>query len=414
MPERPHRNVLLLAYAYPPDNSAGAARPARFAKYLPNFGYRALVLTAAAQPNSESLGYVLDPRPRWLQRLWRLIPEVGLAWIRPALDAAERMISECGCDAVMSTFPPLAAHLVALRLKRRCGVRWVADFRDPLHGSPGRRRRLTRLADPVIERLIFRHADALVANTAAVAHLWRQRYPEARRKIFLIWNGFDPDDTVGPAPIPERGFKLLLHLGDLYPTRHPGPVLEAMDRLIRRGLLNPAELKVQLIGSQLEDTGNPDAFRPFIEARLAEFLPRVSTAEARRAMAEADYLLLLDLATPRPLQVPSKLFDYIRIGRPILAVTEKNSPTDRILARAAIPHTTIYWHDSPEERERKVLDFLNWPSAPQPPSEWFGRMFNGVTQARTLASILDSVCGARHRQARTAGSKPRTSERIPA
>ena len=41
--------VLLLAYHFPPDNASGSARPFRFYKYLPEYGYEPHVITASPQ-----------------------------------------------------------------------------------------------------------------------------------------------------------------------------------------------------------------------------------------------------------------------------------------------------------------------------------------------------------------------------
>ena len=112
MSGRPPADVLLLAYSFPPSNAAGAARPARFAKYLGRFGYRATVITAT-RPQDPSAGeviYVADREPAWQKRLWRLGIEAGLSWIRPATRAAGELLSKRRFDAVLSTSPPLAAH----------------------------------------------------------------------------------------------------------------------------------------------------------------------------------------------------------------------------------------------------------------------------------------------------------------
>src|ERR1700745_3579370 len=39
------RNLLLITYNYPPRNSIGALRPGALAKYLPDYDWRAIVLT---------------------------------------------------------------------------------------------------------------------------------------------------------------------------------------------------------------------------------------------------------------------------------------------------------------------------------------------------------------------------------
>ncbi|HWR53534.1 MAG TPA: glycosyltransferase, partial [Bryobacteraceae bacterium] len=326
------RDLLLIAYHYPPNTAAGAARPARFAKYLPQFGYRARVLTATG--SGEDVRLVADSRPWWTKRLWRLAPETGLTWAGPAARQAETL-ARAGLPAMLSTAPPMAAHAAALLVKRRVPpIKWIADFRDPLVGSPGRVFPVQRLFDPYLERAIFRNADAVLANTDAVGDMWRERYPQWREKIFVIWNGYDPEETLEPAAVPPRGYRLLLHVGDLYTQRHPGPVVDALERTGAA-----AGLRLRLIGAPPEDTGEPERYSRAVEAGLVEFLPRVSRAKANAAMAAADYLLLLDMRRAGgALQLPSKLFDYVRIGRPILALTDRNSPAARVLERSGIPN----------------------------------------------------------------------------
>jgi hypothetical protein len=88
-------------------------------------------------------------------------------------------------------------------------------------------------------------------------------------------------------------------------------------------------------------------------------------------------------------QIPSKLFEYVTIGRPILAVTTRNSPADRVLQRSGIPYTCFYVDASAEEADRAVLDFLSKPSQPVQPSEWFLRTFDAVHRTGALAALID-------------------------
>lgn len=389
------RRVLLIAYNYPPDPVAGSARPARFARYLPRYGYEAKVLTATGA--GPDVRVVADRPPGWVRRLWRLLPETAMAWSGPAAGAALEMVRAqphgARIDAMISTAPPFATHCPALWVKRKePRIKWIADFRDPLAGSPGRRRTAQRLFDPHLEEMVFEQADAVVANTDAVADLWRERYPRWRGKIFVIWNGYDPCDSIEAAPIPPRPWKLLLHVGDLYPKRHPGPVVEALERADAAG-----RLRLRLIGGPPEDTGDAERYRRAIEAGLVEFLPRVKKAEADAAMAEADYLLLLDMQRENEpaLQLPSKIFDYVRIGRPILAVTTAGSPVEWVLERSGIPAVVMRYTDPPETNARRLQELLALPSAPSAMSDWFSRTFNGDTQTAALAGILDRCLDAR-------------------
>src|SRR5436190_23428363 len=96
--------------------------------------------------------------------------------------------------------------------------------------------------------------------------------------------------------------------------------------------------------------------------------------------------LLLDITGVHntTLQVPAKLFDQIRIGRPILAFTPPQSPSERILADSGILHVSLAPDAPPEEVDAGVLRLLQLPSTPQPASAWFRETFD----ARRLAGLM--------------------------
>ena len=177
--------VLILAYVYPPDNYSGAARPYRFAKYLARLGHPVEVIAAGAGDGVQVAGPVYrvrgelgEQRKTLLDKLVRAVwlqYDEGLTWVPRAVRLAKRWSSRR--PVLLSTSPPLTTHLAALWLKRRYGWKWVADFRDPLVGNPFRELRRVRYTDGVLERCFFRHADALIANTDAMAAFWRRLHP---------------------------------------------------------------------------------------------------------------------------------------------------------------------------------------------------------------------------------------------
>jgi glycosyltransferase involved in cell wall biosynthesis len=317
----------------------------------------------------------------------------GICWYPYAAAAARGWIEQDGASVVLSTSPAVSTHLAAMRLKRRYGVKWIADFRDPIVGSPFRAG--SRRFDGFLEPRIFQRADALIANTDALEKTWLDRYPQHRPKISLLWNGFDPEEAIAAAPIPSRNHRVLTHTGDIYGQRHPGQLVAAITRLTRRGALNPAALRIRLVGRfHPEWLPEPAAqMRALVEAGRVdcsgEAVPR---AQAIEALAESDYLLLLDVSGPDAgLQVPSKTFEYLQIGRPVLTFTTRNSPLERILERSGVPGVCVYESDAPETVDEKMIRFLRLPPDPVRAADWFWEQFDGLNQARQLAAQIDEL-----------------------
>jgi glycosyltransferase involved in cell wall biosynthesis len=392
---------LLLAYYFPPLNESGAQRPFRFAKYLSRCGYSAHIVTAStpgAVPPWPDVTYVPGhgagggAATLAAKALQRALPyDDRLPWAPRACAAAARIIEQKRISMLISTSPPLAIQIAALYLKRRYGLKWIADLRDPIYGNPFRPARLARWYDLHVERQVIAAADAVIANTDRAVAALRNRHPEYGDKIHLLWNGFDPEEPVGPLPLPLRTHKVLLHSGAIYGPRHPGVLLKSIERLVSSGALAPDRLQVHLMGSVdwnqswVSDVGFQSLVAESWIQCTGEVLPR---ADARRAMAMADYLLLLDTETGNGQQVPAKLFEYILIGRPILAFTNPGSATESILSRSGIPHACISYQAEPAQVDRVLRGFLELPSEPVRPSAWFAEQFDAEKQTQTLLSIL--------------------------
>jgi glycosyltransferase involved in cell wall biosynthesis len=244
--------------------------------------------------------------------------------------------------------------------------------------------------DRCLEPLIFRHADAVIANTDAVAEMWRSRYGRWKEKIHLIPNGFDPAEEIGAAEIPPRPFRLLLHAGSVPPGRYPSPLMDALGRLQAPGLVDASKLRVQLVGWLCDPGAEDSALLGELRASgLVEVQREIPAAEAQRRICEADFNLLLDMIGENAgLQTPSKIYDYVRIGRPVLAVTTRNSPVERVLEGSGVEYTSLYPDEAAKAADGKLLSFLSLASEPRKPSAWFEQTFNVVEQTRRLARLL--------------------------
>ncbi len=396
--------LLLLSYAFQPDNTPAAARPSQLFRYLPDFGVQPVVFassTDGGRNDEPDVFRVPDGAApvsvSAASQFARLFMRFGapyndrLPWVPYVASAAARLIRSRPVDAIFSTSPFLASHFAALWLKSKFGLPWIADFQDPICDNPFRTRRWLYPYDRIIEQRIFREADRLIANTDAIASVWRQRYPERRDSISVLWNSFDPEEPSLEATHAVRKHRVLAHIGTLYGGRHPGQLLASLRRM---GVGAPT-LRVKLIGP-IDDAvlaAHGTAFEEMQWAGLLEYANSlVPRDEALRETADADCLLLLDVNERNTaFQVPSKLLDYIRIGKPILAYTPAASPVDRILARSGIPYVAIA-PDTPEAAaDEKVREFLNLPLGVSKPSSWFFDNFSATTQARSVAELVRGV-----------------------
>lgn len=416
-------SLLMLAFFFPPQNEVGAARPYRFARALRRMGTPVTVICSPARRTAAGEGPHIGPEPapirvptvlpdppgpgrprldaisRGLHLLERatLPYDDRLAWLPHACVAAAAEITP---DTIlMSTHPPIVTHLAALALKQRTGQPWIADFSDPLLGNPFRSSYRASIVDPLLERLVVEHADAIIANTDSSAAALVQRYPAWSWKISTIWNGFDPEDVMQPLPLSDRVQRMISHIGTLYGTRTPLPFAASLDRLIAGGAILAENIQFRQIGRC--DPNCLDPAEPVYQSLQRQgcfhaVLHGVPQPEARQEMLTADWLLLLDMnETNLGLQVPAKTFEYIRACRPILALTAPGSATERVLGWSGVPHVCVDFETDPDRFDAAVLDFFRSPLTEFTPSPRFLSEFDASSQTAALQAIVDRVrCGA--------------------
>ena len=371
------RTALFVAYHYPPIRSGGVERSLKFTRYLPEFGYRPVVLTTGAfgrpqkddgalraweplqtyrflfnrgtrgqpPPSTERTRSPLAGAIRLLGRRL-LVPDGQITWAPAAALEALRYLRRHPVDLICTTSPPASAHLIGLFLQRRTGLPWVADFRDswiydPLDpGLEGMRFR--RELERRLEARVVRAADAVIATTEISAGYLAAAYPDSGEKIEVITNGFDPREADGscpggllpgsaggaaaprPAEPGERGPgpMRLLHTGSFsgsHPQRSPRALFAALESLLQEDAEWVRRIRLELAGSL--SASEQEAAAPLLRAGMAAIHGEVDRESALKLQQGADVLLLVDHLRPWPSSnVPGKFFEYAATGRPILAL----------------------------------------------------------------------------------------------
>jgi hypothetical protein len=115
----------------------------------------------------------------------------------------------------------------------------------------------------------------------------------------------------------------------------------------------------------------------------------VPKSEADQITRSSDGLLIIQPQSA--IQVPAKLFDYLQIGRPILAFVPRKSAIESVLSKSGVPFRTLYSDSTPEQFDATLLDYLNLPGSAIAPSAWFEETFNAQRETALLAQWIDDA-----------------------
>ena len=371
----------MIAFHYPPvHGSSGVQRTLTFSRYLPQYGWQPIILTAHPRAyQAVNDGQLRDiPESVVIKRAFALdtarhlafrgaypgflaMPDRWASWWLGAVPAGMALIRRYRPSVIWSTYPIASAHLIGLTLQRLSGLPWIADFRDSMTEEDYPADPLTRRVFRWIERRTIARCRHAVFTTPGAVRMYAERYPEAPATRWVkIENGYDEDNfrTLGrglPAGPRTQDKIVLLHSGLLYPAeRDPRAFFAALEDLNRAGEISEAGLKIVLRAS-----GNEVHYRELVRAHGLQgivFLePAISYREALEEIMNADGLLIFQAANCNH-QIPAKAYEYLRARRPIFALTDPIGDTARLLAEAGID--TLSPLDSKAAIMRGLRDFL--------------------------------------------------------
>lgn len=318
--------ILIISQFYYPDITACAFRIRETALLLADKGCEVHVI--AAEPHKATVNYMpLDDGPIRASRV-RLIKATGksklnyishyLSFMFGAIKAAARHKGKF--DVVWASSPPLFTAIAGLVIARARKARFCLDIRDiwpesaVVAGQISGSGMLFKSAK-VAEKVLYQVADLITCVARPMAAHIKSIAP--KQEPLVIYNAI-PAAMVAKEPsiadVANSCVKIL-YIGNMGFCQNLSLVVKAAVILRQRKIEN---IRFVLVGSGVE--------KNMIEKMVAdkgldnvEILPVVAKQEAIRLMSEAQGLMLhLKDDGTMDKTIPSKVFDYMAAGRPIL------------------------------------------------------------------------------------------------
>lgn len=443
------KQVLVITYDFPPSVVVGAHTVAQITRHFPQLGWRPVVLTVKERYLSEIdkdfarpfpgiivrtgvlphplslykvLGSFLHPKEahkfashtspkknaqesdhafrRALLSLL-MIPDMETGWLIPAVLTGFRKIRLDHVDHIFSSGPCWTNHLIGLILASWTGLSWTAHFRDPwAQVAMSYRDRLAQRIHRGLERLVVAKAASVVCVTAQHTNLLRQLYADLPPgKFVTIPNGFDGSEweEAGLTQSEVRREKadrfVITYSGSLYVNRTPAPLFRALRALTDSGEVDLEKIRVELLGwcDIAEGRSIKELARDYGVDGNINMVGPLGRHGALRRLTQSDLLLLL--AEDWPLQIPAKVYEYLRAARPILAITRETAVAE------LLKKTGGAWVVSPDDHSGIVAATLEayrcWRDGLEPPiaDQALVASFDRRLLAESFTSLFDNAAG---------------------
>jgi hypothetical protein len=392
------KRVLIITYYWPPLAGSGVQRWLKFAKYLPDFGWEPIIFTPENpdfELNDHSLLYDISPNlevikfPIWepyqLFRRFKkgkpknvssilenrdkslfdrigiaaranfLVPDPRIFWVKPSTEFLIDCVLKGQFDAIISTGPPHSLHLIARNVKRKTGIPWIADFRDPwtqwdFNISLPMMNWVRRLHKN-LEKSVLSEASEIVT----ISPTFQKEFATLSNKnVRLITNGFDESDQnhQGISPLERKTFDELeiLYTGVIDALRDPVPFFNVMKSVFSQ---SRKSMKCRFVGkvpsSIIDYVRNDEYLKEHVI-----FEGYVSHQKVFDFYQRADLLLLvLTKENNSKGNIPGKVFEYMASGKFTLALGNPQGDTAHILSSSNAGR--VFLHSDHEG----LFDFLN-------------------------------------------------------
>ncbi len=262
------------------------------------------------------------------------IPDIYTGWLIPAMINGLRAIRQTNVKAIFSSAPFFTQHLVGYALAHMTGLPWIAHFRDPWATGQLDGAFTTDLSAGInskLERMTVSRANSVICVTEEHAALMRSTYHQMRASKFVaVMNGFDGEEweeigealrrSAQMADEGRRKFRIT-YAGKLYMKRDPTPLFRALRALIDTGEMDREDLNVELIGwcETIEGQSLTNLVSEIGLDDCVSVVGPLNHFDTLRRLSQSDLLLLL--AELWVIQIPAKTYEYLKTGRPILALT---------------------------------------------------------------------------------------------
>lgn len=392
------KKVLIVSYYWPPAGGPGVQRWLKFVKYLPQFDIEPIVVIpenatypivdnewdeikesspelirvpifepnqifkffSRKKANQLSAG-MLSANPGLFEKTLLylrgnlFIPDARKYWKNKVVKTIEAYLkNNPEIDTLITTGPPHSVHLIGLALKNKTSLRWIADFRDPWTTiSYHRYLRLSNRSKQKhkkLEEQVLNSCDDLIVTSPKT----KSNFEKITNKpIHLITNGYDFDN---PKLKPNSEVFKMSYVGSLLRDRNPLLLWEVLSDLINENKDFNACFELHFYGKQANNF--KEIIAHYKLDSIVHFHGYVSHQEAIELMSSSQVLLLIEINSEQTSEIiPGKLFEYLGVNRPVLALGPENWSAGELIT--ALKAGSYFSYSQKDELKAYLIEAFN-------------------------------------------------------
>lgn len=359
------KKILIISPHFPPSNLAGVHRVRLFAQHLPSFGWEPVILTVHEKFYEETLDYNLEkllPGGLRVEKVNafrtttpRLIGDIGLRGFFQLYKKAKQIIRQEAIDFLYIPIPSFYCALLGRWLHRSTNIKYGIDYIDPwVHFFPGSEQLLSRhwfstSIARMLEPVAVRKASLITGVGEGYYKGVMDRNPHLLRQAItgaMPYGGEKADHDKLPSlniqPYlfkNDRGKLKMVYAGAMLPKAY-GP-LEAIFKSIKQHRDTFENTEFIFIGTG-KRANDPMSYNikqlaqqyGLWESIVFEYPQRIPYLDVLAHLNAADGIFVLGSTEPH--YTPSKIYQGVLSGKPLLAVLHSASGAKEVVGKSGV------------------------------------------------------------------------------
>lgn len=283
---------------------------------------------------SENVIYTVSSS-RYLKFIYRILnkfglgryvyfPDIASLWAHKSKRIVCKIAKDNKVSYIHSIGQMFSSHLIALKLKKKTGLKWIAQFNDPwVENYSHNSNRLLKYLHTKFERLVAESADIIIHNNESIIDSWKLRYnSEIISKVRLIPLSYNIPNLPIIREVKRTDKIIISHIGSCYGDRDPMPFILAAESFISKFPEFSSSLIINFVGLLSNNV------KEYIITHKLDFIHLFDIDTPDNILHfydETDIFLAIDLNISESKFFPSKLMTYYYYRKPILGISNDNS-----------------------------------------------------------------------------------------
>ena len=358
------KKVLIITYYWPPKGGVGVQRWLKLSKYLSKYNYQLIIYTPSngvypledtsllddiskdivvirrkifepqkivslLKNNHIKSDVLIKKSHNLLDRIliWLrsniFIPDSRSCWISPSIKFLSNYLKDNPVDIIVSTGPPHSMHMIALSLRKKNNIKWIADFRDPWTGIEYFDKlpflSWVKKKHHKLEKEVLVNSDLVLT----VSPSWAKQFNNlGAKKTSILTNGYDSDDYKNLVNKIESTRFTIGHFGLYNELRNHTFFWDTINIISKKNLDFFNNLNFLFAGEIY--SGFFSMIKKYKFEKKIIYHHHLNHDNSIKSMMQCDILLVTQGDTKSvDGRIPAKFFEYLGAKKPILAIGKK-------------------------------------------------------------------------------------------